>query len=268
MHIQAPLRQRIDDGGIALGARAMTVSPAIIEVYGQIGLDFVWLDFEHGGPNPINSNAVEALVRAAATGGVDLLVRLPSGDPPMIRKVLDAGVRSILIPRVETSDDVFQAVAAARFDHSGDVGDRGIAASRASGWGRDINEFVEREDREVMVGVMIENVTAVENIRDICSIPNLGFTFIGPADLSVSAGHPMNKDHPDVRSAIRRIHEACQEGGVPVGRIATDADDATTALFEGYQLLRIGGEVEAVRKLLTNRLNSIEKPTQTECGTD
>jgi 2-dehydro-3-deoxyglucarate aldolase len=249
-----PTRETLESGDVALGARVGTFAPEMIELYGDLGLDFAWLDFEHGGPSADDVQGMAAFVRAAATAEIDVLARLPSGDPPLVRRVLDAGVRTLLIPRVETVADVRPAVEAARFAFDGGVGDRGIGGERASEWGAFPDGYVDREDDAVLVGAMVENAAAVENLPEILSIPHLGFVFVGPADLSVSLGHPLETDHPEVRETIEEVRTTSLETDVPIGRIADDAADAATAVENGYSLLRIGGDVASARRVLGERL--------------
>lgn len=253
------LRAAFEDGRVALGAKVTTFSPAMIEAYGGIGLDYAWLDLEHAGPSPYDSHAVAELTRTAEVAGIDPLVRLPSGDPHVVRKVLDAGVRSLLIPRVETAGEVRRAVEAARFGLDGEPADRGVGIGRASRYGTDLDGHPETEDREVLVGVMVENVTAVENIDGILSVPDLGFVFVGPADLSVSLGRPLETDHPEVRRRVERIREATVEAGVPVGRIADDPAVAREAVADGYAMLRVGGDVDAATAVVGERVEAVRE---------
>lgn len=246
-------RETIADGGAVYGARAITLDPNVVEVYGQLGLDFVWLDFEHTGPSPYDSTVFENLTRAAEAGGTELLVRLPSGDPPLVRKVLDAGVRNVLVPRVDSAAEVRRAVEAAHFRYDGGPGERGKASSRSSEWGGAEN-YVEREDDAVCIGAMIEKTTAVADLEDILAVPDLGFVFVGPSDLSAQMGHPTNKTHPEVQEQIAAIRDAALSAGVPLGAIRNDPDEAAAAVEAGYQVLRIGGDLEAVRTLLGDRL--------------
>lgn len=249
--------ERFEADDTAIGARATVVSPTLVEVYGSIGLDFTWIDLEHTGPAPTDSPAIEELTRSAEVGGIDLLVRIPASDPHVVRKLLDAGVRNVLIPRVETAAEVESIVAASRFVYDGAPGERGNAAGRSAVWGSASENYVEREDKSTCVGVMIENETAVENVEEILSVPDLGFVFVGPSDLSVSLGCPLETDHPDVRSAIESIRTAALDADVPVGCIANDPASASVAIEEGYQLLRIGDEVSAARTILGERVASI-----------
>lgn len=245
------IRSAVENGGPAIGTVSMTVSPKMVEVYADSGFDYVWLDFEHDGFSPYDSSKFRHLVRTAEAADIDLLVRLPSGEPHLIRKVLDTGIRSLLIPRVETAGEVKRAVRASRFDYEGGAGDRGVAAGRPSSWGGSLEQFLIKEDQQVMVGVMIENESAVENLDSILEVPELGFVFIGPADLSVSLGHPMKMNHPEVQNAVEKIRTTCQDYQIPIGCIANRKEDIQEALDQSFDIIRIGSEVSAVRESLT-----------------
>jgi 2-keto-3-deoxy-L-rhamnonate aldolase RhmA len=253
-----PLQAAVESGEPVIGARTRTFSSTVIEVYGELGLDFVWLDFEHAGPSPYDSQLLEDLARAAETGDVELLVRLPGGDPGLIRKVLDAGMRNVIIPRVETAAEVERSVKAGRFRYDGGAGERGFAAGKPAKWGMDTDGYASREDESVSVGVIVENATALDNLEAILSVPELGFAFVGHQDLSVSLGYPQQPDHPDVQSAIETIRDACLERGVPLGGSVSDVDAANERLSEGYSFVRIGDELEATRKTLSRRLDELD----------
>jgi len=252
------LGELLENDDVAFGAGAATFSPIAVEVFGHLGLDFVWLDFEHAGPSPYDARTFEDLTRAAEVAGIDLLVRLPSGDPPLVRKVLDAGVRTLLIPRVETAREVREAVAASRFVYDGAPGDRGVGIGRTTTWGNSTDDQCEIEDDSVTVGVMIENETAVENLEEILAVPDLGFVFIGPADLSVSLGVPWEWDAPVVEEHVDRIVETATSADVPVGGIEPDPEAAAAAIEDGYQLLYLGGEISEAQAVLEDRLQSVE----------
>jgi 2-dehydro-3-deoxyglucarate aldolase len=260
MRTENGLRRALERGETLLGAACATFSPVVIETLGDIGLDYVWVDLEHGGPSPYDSTALEELTRAAEAADIDLLVRLPAPDPPMVRKVLDAGVRTILIPRIETAAQLRPAVESAYFAYDGGVGDRGVGVGRSGRWAGYVDSFVAGEDSEVLVGTMIENERAVENIEEILAVPHLGFAFVGPADLSMSMsdGDPVAKHPEALQAAIDRTLEACLDAGVPVGRIRNDVAEAQAAVDAGYQLVRIGGDVGSMRTVLGERLDRLD----------
>lgn len=186
-------------------------------------------------------------------------MRLPSGDPHLVRKVLDAGIRSVLIPRVETAEEVREAVRAARFTYDGEAGERGVGIGRTSRYGTDFEDHVAREDREALVGVMIENETAVANLEEILAVPELGFVFVGPADLSVSQGRPLETDHPAVRDRVEDIRDAAVDAGVPAGRIAESSEMAIQAATAGFSMLRVGGDISAAAAVLGERVSAIRE---------
>jgi 2-dehydro-3-deoxyglucarate aldolase len=242
-------------GGPVFGARANSFSPDLVEVYGELGVDFVWLDFEHGGPSAGDATAFEHLVRAATVGGTDLMVRLSSNDPSVVRKVLDTGVRTLVVPRVETAADVRRAAQAAFYTYDDGPGERGLGHARGTAWGAAVD--VAREDGSVLVGAMLENRTAVENVEEILSVPGVGFTYLGPGDLAVSMGHPGESDHPDVRAAVDSAVEACVDAGVPVGISVSSTAGARDALDAGHRIVRLGDEMSAVRQLVGDRLDAV-----------
>ena len=251
-------RETIEDGGVVLGARSATFSPTVVELYGDLGLDFVWLDFEHTGPTPWDSTVFEDLTRAAEVGGTELLVRLPSGDPALVRKVLDAGVRNLLIPRVDSAEEVREAVEATRFVYGEGPGQRGLASGRSKPWSG-ADDYVEIDDGAVCLGVMIEKATALDDLDEILAVPELGFVFVGPGDLSVQFGHPGEKTHPEVREAVEEIRDAAGAAGVPLGRISHDPAGAVDLIEDGCQIVRVGGELEAAQKTLRERLRQIDE---------
>ncbi|MFC7226594.1 aldolase/citrate lyase family protein [Salinirubellus salinus] len=253
------LRARLEAGDVALGVLDNTYSPAVVELCGELGVDFVWLDLEHGGPSPWDAQAVEGFARAAERSGTELLVRVPTADPALVRKVLDTGVRNVFLSRVESATEVQRAVRASRFTIEGDPGERGLASPRARRWGQR-EGYVDREDREAMVGVTIENRAAVADLEAILDVPELGFVFVGPLDLSVSVGHPGELTHPDVAAAEDRVLEAALDANVPVGGLGFGMDDVNSKADAGYQLLNLGSTTGALTAAVEGWVSAYDGP--------
>jgi 2-dehydro-3-deoxyglucarate aldolase len=247
----------LEAGDVALGLLDNTYSPTLVEFYSELGLDFVWIDLEHGGPDPWDAGRLENLLRAADGTGTELLVRLPDSDPTLVRKALDLGVRNVFLPRVETAAEVRAAVKSGRFRYDDGPGDRGLASPRASRWGL-ADEYIATEDRETLVGVTVETAASVENIDEILAIPELGFVFIGPFDLSVSLGHPGEIDHPDVQRAVETVRSKAIDADVPVGGLGFGMDDASEKASNGYQILNLGSTTGALKQATTEWLAAYE----------
>jgi 2-dehydro-3-deoxyglucarate aldolase len=254
------LREIVEDGSVAFGAQTVTHSEAIVEVYGTLGLDFVWVDFEHIGPSPYDSTFMEGLARAAELVDIELLARIPEPEPAIVRKVLDSGVRNVLVPRIETAEQVRAVVEASRFRYEGEIGDRGIGGVRANTYGLDLStEYVDQEDRTAMVGVMIENETALDNLEDILSVPELGFIVVGHNDLAVSMGFPGDPDRSEVAETVSEVRQRAGAAGVPVGAGVEDTDAIRSAIDDGVQIVRIsGGEVSALHGQIAPRLEELD----------
>ncbi len=233
-------------GDVALGALDDAYDPTLVELYGDAGLDFVWFDLEHGGPSPWDGDRLANLLRAAERTGIEPVVRVPGTDPTLVRKPLDLGFRTVFLPQVDTSETVRAAARATRFDYDGIPGDRGLAAPRASRWGA-VDDYPAVEDRETTLGVTIETAAAVESIEEILAVPELGFVFVGPYDLSASLGHPGAVDHPEVQAAVERVESAAAEAGVPLGGLATTPEAVRQKTADGYQLLHVGSTTGALR---------------------
>ena len=228
-------------------------SISAIEVFAEEGLDYVFVDFEHTGPSIWDAPYLEHIVRA--TGGTDLepIVRIPSGHPQsisaMIRKVLDTGIRNVVIPRLRTADEVDTVVRASRYEHRSGAGDRGIPASRQSSWGEKINEaWVAHEDATANVGIMVENEQAVKDIDQILAVPHLAFVLVGSMDLSVDLESPTDTDTPQSREAIRNVIEASVDANVPVGVLGDYGKQISPDRAAELHFKHVGSDVGFVRR--------------------
>ncbi len=253
--VRNELRATVANEAVALGVLDTTYSPRLVEYFGDLGLDFVWLDLEHGGPDPWDADVIEDLLRAGDRTDIELLFRLPDTDPTLVRKALDVGARSVFLPRVETASEVQKAVESARFRYDDGPGDRGLASPRAARWGLADN-YVDNEDRNTLVGVTIETTSALHNLDDILAVPDLGFVFIGPFDLSVSLGCPGDIEHPDVQDAVEEIRSTAVNAGVPVGGLGFGMDDVNEKAANGYQLINVGSTTGALKQAVDGWLDA------------
>jgi 2-dehydro-3-deoxyglucarate aldolase len=152
---------------------------------------------------------------------------------------------------------VREAAAATRFWYDDGPGERGASQSRVTRWGTDTDGYVAEEDEEVALGVMIEDRAAVEAIDEILDVPALSFVFVGPADLSTSLGHPGEKSHSAVREAVERVEQAAADSEVALAGIANDPETAAMKRERGYDLLRVGADIEVIHGALGDRVERI-----------
>jgi 4-hydroxy-2-oxoheptanedioate aldolase len=192
--------------------------PALVEMCGHAGFDFVIVDNEHG---PAGIESTEHMLRAARGAGIIPVVRTLEAD---ILRILDIGASAIQVPQVNTAEQARRIVAAAKYPP---VGRRGAAFStRAAGYGFFAGEaHITASNEGTSVIVMAETRTAIENIDEIVAVPGVDAVFFGPNDLSFSLGYPGQMQHPEVVRAIEHGVARVLAAGVAPGVLAPSVAD-------------------------------------------
>jgi len=222
-------------------------SAMVAELVGHAGFDWLLIDTEHS-PNELP--AIVAQLQAMQTGTASAVIRPAWNDPVLIKRILDIGVQSLLIPFVETAEAAAAAVAATRYPPDGI---RGVSTgSRAAGYGR-IKDYPKAAGAEICVLVQIETMKGVENIDAIAATPGVDGVFVGPADLSASLGHLGDQLHPVVQDTIGRVLAACQKAGKPAGYLTGNEAESKKWLDAGFRFVAVGTDngvlVKAVDEL-------------------
>jgi 4-hydroxy-2-oxoheptanedioate aldolase len=204
------LRQRLKAGETAYGASCSLGSPFIAEIMVRAGLDYIYIDQQHG---LTSFDTLVHMLRAIDHTPTAAIVRVLSNDPGLIGQVLDAGADGVIVPMVNSVEDARRAAAACRY---APLGSRSFGAFRASMTrGSDTYQANER----VMCFVMIESEAGLRAADAIAAVPGVDGVYIGQADLAVSLGLPSQVriqpgKHQDAVDAIMR---ACKAAGVVVG---------------------------------------------------
>jgi 4-hydroxy-2-oxoheptanedioate aldolase len=237
-----PLKRRIVEGRPTIGAWSMSGSPAIVEAMSHAGYDFVVICLEHG---PGDTTDLGNLLRACQCGGAEPLVRVPWNDPVMLKRVLDLGARSLLIPMIETGEEARRAATACLYPPRGT---RGYAAGvvRASRYGFEA-DYAMRAHEDLFVCVQIESERGVANAAGIAAAEGVDLVFIGPNDLAGSLGHIERMDHPDVVAAIETVERAARAAGKPLGTVPWPGHDASALAARGYALVAGAADMAFVR---------------------
>lgn len=210
------LRRKLHAEELILGSFVSLPSPGFIEALGYAGLDFVIIDAEHG---PSGPETAESLLRAADAAGTVALVRVPAHRYDLVSRVLDSGAAGIMMPMVETVEQLDRTHEAMRFPP---LGRRGLAPSvRAGGYGAlAMADFVKWSNEETLLIAQFETGTAVDAAEALLAHKVIDLAFIGTADLSNSLGYPGNTSEPAVVAAVDRLIGAAKANGLPVGSIA------------------------------------------------
>jgi 4-hydroxy-2-oxoheptanedioate aldolase len=208
-----------------------------VEVVAGAGFDWILIDLEHS-PNDLES--LLAQLQAAAPYSTHPVVRVPWNDMVTMKRVLDVGAQSLLVPYVSNAQEARAAVSFTRYPPQGV---RGVAGTtRATRFGR-IKDYARHAHEEICVLVQVETQGALDNIEAICAIEGVDGVFIGPADLHASLGHPGEIANPKVKplidEAVRRIRKAGKAPGI----LTPSEEDARRWLECGALFVAVGADV-------------------------
>ncbi len=247
------VKAMLANGENVLGTFVRTTHPAVVEVLGLVGFDFVIIDNEH---SPVGIESTANLIRAADGVGITPFVRVMTNDAVAIMQALDAGALGVQVPQISARQDAEYAARALKYPP---IGIRGLATShRAANHGlMDPLEYVRMADQETMFLAYVENREAVANIEEIVTVPNIDLLFLGPADLSASYGYPAQTAHPEVQQAIARVLQVAAAAGIPVGTVAADAASARALLDRGVRFLAISSDLQMIGRWGSETLRAL-----------
>jgi 4-hydroxy-2-oxoheptanedioate aldolase len=213
------------------------------EICAGAGFDWLLIDGEHA-PNDLRT--ILSQLQALAAYPVHAAVRPPSGDPNLIKQLLDIGAQTLLIPMVETEEQAQALVRAVRYPPAGIRG-VGAALARAAEWNRNTSYLAEA-DREVCLLVQIESRRGLEHLPQIAAIEGVDGIFIGPADLSASLGHRGNPGHPEVQRAIDEAIGVIGSTGKAAGILAAAESAARRYMELGCTFIAVGIDVSLLAR--------------------
>lgn len=211
-------------------------SPLAAEQLAHLGFDWLVIDQEHAA---IDATLTQSLLQAISTTEVVPLVRVPWNRGEWIKRALDAGAYGVVVPMVMQRADAEAAVDATRYPP---IGSRSLGGSRPRLYGG--ADYVEHADEEILLVAQIEHIRAVENAREILSVPGIDAYFIGPTDLCASMGLPYtwDPDFPEYWEALDSVARVARELRVP-GGIMCSPHRTASMIDRGYRLVAIGFDI-------------------------
>jgi 4-hydroxy-2-oxoheptanedioate aldolase len=230
-------KQAIAAGQLQIGLWSSLCSSIAAEIVADSGFDWILFDSEHS-PNEIPG--LMAQLQAAVRGTASAIVRPAWNDAVLIKRVLDIGAQSILVPYVQDAEEARRAVAAIRYPPAGI---RGVAAaSRASRYGR-VTDYLKKADSEICLLVQVETRAALEQLEAIAAVDGVDGVFIGPSDLSASFGHIGNPQHAEVQEALEDGVKRLKAIGKPAGILTLSEEEARRYIGWGYTFVAVGSDI-------------------------
>ncbi|HWW46650.1 MAG TPA: HpcH/HpaI aldolase/citrate lyase family protein [Xanthobacteraceae bacterium] len=227
---------------LQIGIWCSLCSPIGAELLADSGFDWILVDTEHA-PNELPS--VQAQLQSLNGGTATPVVRPAWNDPVLIKRLLDIGAQTLLIPFVQNAEEAARAVAACRYPPKGI---RGITTgSRAARYGR-VKNYLATADQEIAVLVQVETLAAIEQLASIAAADGVDGVFIGPSDLSASMGHIGNPQHPDVQKVIKDALGVITAAGKAAGILSTVDADTRRYIEWGYHFVAAGTDLGLLAK--------------------
>ncbi len=236
-------------GQLQIGLWCSLCSPIAAEIVAYSGFDWLLLDAEHS-PNEVPD--LFAALQAVAAGTAAAVVRPPWNDTVLIKRVLDIGAQTVLLPYVQNADEARRAVASTRYPPHGIRGVTGVG--RAARYGRVAN-YLQTADTELCVLVQVETGAALRDLEAIATVEGVDGVFIGPSDLAASLGHIGHPQHPDVQAALENAVQRLRAIGKPAGILTANQDEADRYIGWGYLFVAVGVDVT----LLTRGADALTK---------
>ncbi len=226
-------KAKIQAGETTYGVFVNVSNSSLVEIVGHLGFDFALIDAEHG---PMGLESCEQMIRAADAVNITPLVRIAMNIQQNILRFLDMGALGVQLPLLNNKADVENVVRSVKYRPEGR---RGLAGVRANSWGLagPLGEYVQEANRETLVIVQIETLDAVENLKEILTVPNIDVVFIGPNDLSQAMGYPGQMKHPEVQGLIDRLVKEIHAAGKATGTVAYDAETLKLRKEQGFKFI-------------------------------
>ena len=207
------LRQLLNDNKPTLGTRVMSTWPSIVEAIGHTGMfDYVEFLSEYA---PFDLYALDDFCRAAELYGLSTMIKVeqePRGF--LAQRGIGAGFQSVLFADCRTAEDARKCVEVVLPETPEDEGTHGVGARRFSFMGHyGTPEYVQTL-KDIVVVLMIEKKSAVENLEEILSVEGIDMIQWGPADYSMSIGQPGAHSQPDIKAVERKVIETALRHGV------------------------------------------------------
>ena len=250
------LRQRLVAGERLIGGQLRFGTPAIAELFGHAGYDFLVIDGEHAPQTPVG---VQTQLQAAGCTRTTPLVRLGRTDPDEMRLYLDMGAKGIVVPVIRTAAQARAGAEACRYPPRGT---RSYGPARGAAYGFDPGHYPEFDEEVVFVPI-IETTEALQDLDEILAVDGLDSFIVGLCDLSFALGIPMELDHPRMHDAVREIAGAATRAGKPAGMgVPGDPSDPRTYqpyIDMGYTLFLAGGDEWMLKAACEAGINAFAK---------
>jgi 4-hydroxy-2-oxoheptanedioate aldolase len=248
------VKQRLGDAsnGVQWAMFVSLADSVAAEICAGAGFDLVVIDAEHG-PNDLRTILTQ--LQAVAAAGAEAAVRCWNHDPADIKRLLDAGARTLVVPMIDTADEATAVVAATRYPPDGI---RGVSSARAARWGR-VPDYHATASQHLCVVAQVESAVGLANIEEICAVDGVDAVFIGPMDLATSLGHIAGGTLPEVVEVVSDALARIAATGTPAAVMATSPELVERYTAAGARLVAVGVDTSILAAATTALRDSLPR---------
>lgn len=258
------VNQMKNEGAIKFGVNLNLANSIVAEMIAYYGYDFIMVDTQH---SAYNREKLAGMFQAIKLGGSKSFVRVEGPDDRYgIQQAFDLGCDGILVPFINTADDVKKAIASAKYPgREGKEGTRSLylnlrkTLAHGGGAGGMMSSYLDANPNTI-VAIQIETAEALRNLDEIMAVPELDIAFVGPGDLCSSMGLLTEKQFegfadPAFTSAVSQVAETAKKYGVIPGMWGSMDIEGTIA--NGFQWVIVNSDAEFLRQAIETQRNEL-----------
>jgi 4-hydroxy-2-oxoheptanedioate aldolase len=198
---------KLERGEQIVGGTVTLPDPDIYCAMANSGFDFLWIEMQH---SPLTYQEVARMIWACRGAPAMPFIRVPDSTPGDIQKAMDIGALGIIIPLVDTVEEIRSAVEYTMYPPQGkrSLGNGQYGAL----YGRDYRQTA---NANVVIVAMIESPAGVALAGEIASVPGVDVVFAASTDLGSFSG--LRQGQPDYEALVTTIHDATLEAGRRLG---------------------------------------------------
>ena len=224
MNDSIKLKNKFINRETALAGWTSIGHPQVTEMLTMSGVDFIGIDIEH---STISQEQSQRIIATCHDKGVSCMPRIATHNQEAIKQLLDSGADGIIVPTVDTPEQVEKLIEWVKYPP---LGKRGYGIARAQGYGHDFEEYTSQWNDSSSLIIQIESISAVENIKKLLQFEEVDGAMVGPYDISGSLGIPGQINHQKVKDAGQLVIDACRKLGKSCGTQDIDPTSASVQL--------------------------------------
>lgn len=250
------MKRALKEGKVVFGPMVSEIrSPGLAVLFARAGFDYFFIDLEH---SSFSLETVSDMVMAARAADIPIIVRPSSRkSAEYLSRPLDIGASGLLVPQIQTRQDVENVVRWSRYQP---LGSRGMALARQHTFFESGNtlETMGQLNEEILVALQIEHRDAIENLADLLSVPGIDAAFVGPSDLAASLGIPGKTGDPAVEEAITHVIKVAEKNNVIPGIHTGSVDKARYWIERGMRMIGFCTDIKLILQVSKQSVQELQ----------